>query len=87
MQEIAKSKKIDNYQKTHLQSRIVRELNPELHQKTHFKAAASLIMKDTPVMSNTDYDNAVANDLIRQSLDNSKLEVERQKISDVVFNQ
>lgn len=44
-------------------------------------------MKDTPVMSKTDYDNAVANDLIRQSLDNSKLEVERQKISDVVFNQ
>ena len=34
-----------------IQSKYARQLNPELHRKTHMKAAQSLLMNDTKVMS------------------------------------
>ena len=37
--------------KDELQKRVVRKLDPDLHVKTHFKAATSILMQDTKSMN------------------------------------
>ena len=61
-----------------------RKLKPELHSKTHFKAAQSILMEDSKTMSLQD---GSANEIIKQVMSVRHEKVQQEKKAREIFSQ
>lgn len=57
-----KEQKIQNFKIKH---NFAKKLRPDLHTKTHFKAAMSMMMKDSKIMN---FDDGSVNEVIKQAI-------------------
>ena len=64
--------------KDELQKRVVRKLDPDLHVKTHFKAATSILMQDTKSMN---LENGQAKEIMKLAVNAKNEDVMREEES------
>lgn len=74
-EHITQRKNMQNFKKEEnkINRDFARKLKPDLHNKTHFKAAMSILMKDSNIMN---LDDGAANEIIKSTLNARKPEKE-----------